>query len=410
MTAMATASRVGRHAAIVLAIAAVLASAACSSRTEATTTVTGPAAELEVTRGDLRDRVLLTGQLDAVLSKELAAPRTRMHGMSIRWMAEDGAEVAAGDRVLEFDNSSFASGLEEQRLAVTRANNDLQSQAAANQVAIAEKEYAVARRRIELDKAALRAKVPEDTYTRREYQERQLTHHKAKVELERAEDDLRAQRKASALDTKLKRIALDKIRREVATTEGLLDSFVMMAPRSGIIVAAIHPWFGRKIQLGDMVRAGMTVLTLPNLDNMQVEAALSDVDDGRVSVGMKVACTLDAYPERRYPGTVKTLSPVAKEPQNESLRRSFRVVVALADADSAGMLPGMSVKVEVEGRSVEDAVIAPRAGLDLTTTPRRAFLASGGSAEVELGLCTADGCEVKSGLEPGTRLRAGGGS
>ena len=124
----------------------------------------------------------MTGQLDAVLSKELVAPRTRVHMMSIRWMAEDGAEVAAGDKVLEFDNSSFASGLEEQRLGVTRANNDLQSQAAANQVAIAEKEYAVARRRIELDKAALRAKVPEDTYTRREYQERQLTHHKAKVE------------------------------------------------------------------------------------------------------------------------------------------------------------------------------------------------------------------------------------
>ena len=396
-----------RNAVVIMAMG--WAAAACSSRTEATTTVVALAAELEVTRGDLYDRVLLTGQLDAVLSKELVAPRTRVHTMSIRWMAEDGTEVATGDKVLEFDNSSFASGLEEQRLVVTRAENDLQSQAAANQVAIADKEFAVARSRIELDRAALRAKVPEDTYTRREYQERQLAHHKARVELERAEDDLRAQRKAAALDTKLKRIAVDKARREVATTEGLLDSFVMTAPRSGLIVAATHPWFGRKIQLGDVVRPGMTVLTLPNLDNMQVEAALSDVDDGRVSVGMKVVCTLDAFPERRYPGTVKTLSPVAKEPENESLRRAFRVVVALADADSAGMLPGMSVKVEAQGRKVENVVIAPRAGLDLASTPRRAFLASGGSAEVELGMCTADSCEVESGLEPGTRLRAGGG-
>ncbi len=408
MRVTATIARVGLFAVIVVAVGA--AAAACSSRTEATTAVVGPVAELEVTRGDLRDRVLLTGQLDAVLSKELVAPRTRVHTMSIRWMAEDGTEVEAGDKVLEFDNSSFASGLEEQRLAVTRANNDLQSQAAANQVAIAEKQYAVARRRIELDKAALRAKVPEDTYSRREYQERQLTHHKARVELERAEDELRAQKKAAALDTKLKRIALDKTRREVATTEGLIDSFVMTAPRSGLIVAAIHRWFGRKIQIGDVVRPGMTVLTLPNLDNMQVEAALSDVDDGRVSVGMKVVCTLDAFPDRRYPGSVKTVSPVAKEPETESLRRSFRVVIALAEADSAGMLPGMSVKVEVEGRSAKDVVIAPRPGLDLSTSPRRAWLASGGSAEVELGLCTADGCEVKSGLEPGTRLRAGGGS
>jgi len=367
-----------------------------------------PAEELEVTRGDLVDRVVLTGELDAVLSDDIVAPRTRQHMMSIRWMEKDGAEVKAGQRVLEFDNSSFASGLEEQRLAVRRAKNDLESQAATNRVAIADKEYAVDRAKIELAKAELRAAIPEDTSTRREYQERQLALHKAKVELERAADELTTQRKAAELELKLKRIALEKAQRDVHNTEELIDSFVVKAPRDGLIVVAIHPWFGRKMQIGDTVHAGLTVLKIPNLSKIQVQAALSDVDDGRVDAGMKAVCTLDAYPELRFQGTVKTVSPVAQEAAQESLRRSFRVVVELDQAGDERMLPGMSVKVEVTGHEAKDVLIAPRAGLDPDSTPQRAFLADGSEAEVELGLCTVDACEVKSGLDDGARLRAGG--
>ncbi len=391
------------------ALLALVCAPGCSqSGGKAPTVVAAPAEDLEVVRGDLVDRVVLTGELDAVLSDEIVAPRTRQHMMSIRWMADDGAEVKAGERVLEFDNSSFASGLEEQKLAVRRARNDLESQSATNKVAIADKEYAVDSRRIALSKAKLYAEVPEDTSTRREYQERQLALYKAKVELERAEDDLTAQRKAADLEMKLKRIALEKAQREVRNTEELLESFVVKAPRDGLIVVAIHPWFGRKFQIGDTVHAGLTVLKLPNLSKIRVQAALSDVDDGRVAEGMHAVCTLDAYPDVRFHGKVKTVSPVAQESAQESLRRSFRVLIDLDEAGDDRMLPGMSVKVEIDGRKAENVLIAPRAGLDPTSDPPRAFLSDGRAEEVELGLCTVDGCEVKAGLEEGARLRGGG--
>ena len=367
-----------------------------------------PPVELSVVRGDLVDRVLLTGELEASKSTALVVPRTEVHELAIRWMAEDGAEVKAGDKVLEFDNSAFVSRLEEQRQAVISAENDLRRQQAANDVAVAQAVYTVEQRRVELAKAKLRADVPEDTYPRREYQERQLALHKAEVELDRAEDDLAAQRKAAALDLELKKIALTQAKREVSTTEQSLDVFEVEAPRDGLVVVAVHPWLGRKFQIGDSVHAGFTILEIPALAEMQVQVALSDVDDGRVAKGMHATCTLDAYPDKQFPGTVTEVGPVATELNQESLRRIFKVVVALDQTDRERMLPGMSVKVEIDGREAKDAVLAPRGGLDLASKPPRARLADGGSVEVELGLCTVDACEVKKGLEPGMRLRGGG--
>ena len=85
----------------------------------------GPGADLAVRRGTLRTRLLLTGELKAAESEELIVPRTPNWQLTIRWMEEDGAAVKAGQRVVEFDNSSFTSALEEKRLSAAEAEKDL---------------------------------------------------------------------------------------------------------------------------------------------------------------------------------------------------------------------------------------------------------------------------------------------
>jgi hypothetical protein len=42
---------------------------------------------------------------------------------------------------------------------------------------------------------------------------------------------------------------------------------------------------------------------------MEVEAKLSDVDDGRIATGLPVTCLLDAYPDRPYTGRVAEITP-----------------------------------------------------------------------------------------------------
>jgi multidrug efflux pump subunit AcrA (membrane-fusion protein) len=103
---------------------------------------------------------------------------------------------------------------------------------------------------------------------------------------------------------------------------------------------------------------------------------------------------------------VEEVTPVAQEVGRRSQRRGFQVTVSIEEADAERMRPGMSVKVDVEVRSLEGALLVPRSALDLASEPPRALLRGGGEAEVRLGPCGALECVVEEGLEEGARLRS----
>jgi len=357
-------------------------------------------------RGTFRERILLGGQLAAERSEVLSAPRTREFQLQIRWLAEDGAAVAEGSRLVEFDNSRFSSEIEEKRLAASDAANQLALKAAEGKTAGVERSFAVQKARTELEKARIAAAIPPDLLSQREYQERQLAVSRAEAELARAESEAETRKRTGESDVAVERIALEKARREIDTAETAIQALTMRAPRAGLVLIGEHPWEGRRLQVGDNVWAGMPVASLPDLSSMRVEADLSDVDDGRVSPGMRVTCVLDAYPGRAYGGRIVEISPVARESRRSPLLRSFPVLVVLDRPDPERMRPGMSVRVEVASAERPGALLVPRAALDLNGAKPRARLRDGGLVEVKLGPCSAFEGVVESGLAEGARLRS----
>lgn len=361
--------------------------------------------DLVVRRGELTSRLLLSGKLVSADADLLAVPRTGVWQMQVRWMAPDGATVAAGETVVELDNTSFLSDLEAKRLEAERTTHDLARLEAETEAALAEKQFAVERERSELAAAELAADIPEGLLAARELEDRQLALARAQVELAKAEADLASHRLASAADLALKQVELATTRREIATSEEGIDKLVLRAPRAGVVVASTHPWHRRKVQAGDMVWVGLGVATLPDLSALAVDAALYDVDDGRVRPGMPAVCVLDAYPGERFPGRVTAVAPMARELAADSPLRLFRVAVALDRIDRERMRPGLSVRVEVLADRRPDVLLAPRAGLDLGAWPPRARLVSGGERPVRLGPCAPLDCVVLEGLAAGERLR-----
>jgi multidrug resistance efflux pump len=367
-------------------------------------------ADLVVRRGALRPRLMLTGELAAARSDALIVPRTPTWQLQVRWIAEDGTPVKEGEKVVELDNSTFTSDLEEKRLSASQAANELVRKEAETRTQTAEKEFQVQQKRSELEKARVAAAVPAELLSLREHQERQLALRRAEVELAKAEEELAAHRKASAADISVQRISLEKSRREIRLAESAIAAVTLRAPRDGIVVVGEHPWEGRKLREGDSVWVGMVAASLPDLSSMIVEADLSDVDDGRIAPGMEVLCVLDTYPAEVFHGRVVDISAVAQETPRRPLLRSFAVKIRLDRVDPRRMRPGMSVRAEVLSPEVREALLAPRAALDLSANPPRALLAGGGSAPVRLGPCSAGECVVE-GVKEGTRLRSrdGGG-
>ena len=390
-----------------LAVVAVLLAAACSGSRAGAESTTGPGDDLRVRRGEFVERFVLTGELEAVEASLLSVPRVPTSQTSIRWLVDDGAVVRAGDRLVEFDNTSFAGDLEEKRLARDQAVSDLEQREAELDAQRADRELQVEQRRIALEKARFEAAVPQDLLPLREWQDRQLALRRAEFEQAKSVEDLEAQRKSGAEELEQKRIALRRTTREIRAAEEAIEALVLEAPRDGIAVIEEHPWERRKLQVGDSLWSGLPVVTIPELERMQVAADLSDVDDGRIAPEMPALSVLDAYPEESYPGHVLDVGAVAQEAKRRSVRRSFPVHVSLDRGDAERMRPGMSVRVEVETSRTENALLVPRAGLDLDADPPRARLAGGGEADVSLGPCNALECVVESGLSEGDRLRRG---
>ena len=265
-----------------------------------------------VKRGDIVERVVLAGTLHATSSEELRTPRTPVWQLPIRWMAEDGATVKAGERALEFDNSAFTSTLAEKKLSYLDAVMAFDTFRDVSELDLAQKQFELDNAKLLLDKATVKANVPADLLPARTAQERKLEQERAEVAVEKAQKELVAARSANALERQVKQIELDKAKSTIEDAEKAIAELVLKAPRDGIIVIGEHPWEGRKFQIGDTVQPGWTIVSLPDLSSgMEVHAELSDVDDGRVMVGMHGTCTLDAYPTDAMPCTVRDLMPVA---------------------------------------------------------------------------------------------------
>ncbi len=387
-------------------VAAVVA-AGCSSPSARTVpaAVAASAGEERVVRGTLEPRWLLTGELEAVRAEAIVVPRTTTFQMPIRWIEADGREVAAGQTVLELDNAAFATDLEQNRLSEAKALNDLMQKQADLAVELAERQIAVERARVEHEKAIRRAAVPPDLVTGRQYQELQLALAKADLAQVKALEDLDASKRAAGAEVDELEIALAKAGQSVALAERAIAALTLRAPSAGIFVVVGDPEEGRKLQVGDTVRTGQTVATIPDLGAMQVRAALSDVDDGRVAPGMRARCTLDAFPDRAVTGEVVEISAIAKPYHDRDSRRRFGVVVRLDASDPRTMRPGMSVRVEVLGPPIEAVLLVPRGAIDFAGETPRALLADGGTTDVRLGACDAQNCVVEAGLAEGQAVR-----
>ena len=362
----------------------------------------------KVTTGDLAPRVLLTGQLRAANSVDLNTPRTDSWELAIRWMAEDDAEVKAGERVLEFDNSAFTRQLEQQKSALREADQAMRSTRELSLLSIADKEAEVRQHEVALEKAQLLADVPADLLPGRTAQERQLDLQRTKVALETARTELAALRRSSSLQLKVKQVELEKARRAIDQATRTMDELVIAAPRDGVIMVADHPWEGRKLHVGDSTQPGWTVLSLPEAGaGLEVEAELSDVDDGQIALGMTGSCTLDAYPGAPLPCKVTTLSPVARSEGRETLRKAFDVELAMELRQGQEARPGMSVKVELRRPPVSGALLVPRGAVRIADSGARVRV-PGGVRDVRLGPCDAQACVVEQGLAAGDTVELGG--
>jgi HlyD family secretion protein len=357
-----------------------------------------------VWRGSLAPRLALTGEVEAVNAAVIRVPRIPDYRAQVKRIAEDGSRVRRGEVVVELDNAAFARNLEDRRLAVIRAEWELERVSSEVEASLIRAEASLETSRTRLAKAELDLSVPKHLLSEREVQARELACDQARAELAKAVKALEVARRAGQAEVTIKRVELERARGELTSAEAAIDALQIEAPRDGLFIVDEMRGEGRKIQVSDTLFVGSRIASIPELDQMQVRVRLPDVDDGLLAPGMVAGCTPDCYPELALSGHIEEISSIAREPDRRSRRRFFEVTISLDSTDPDRIRPGMSLRVEIPLPEIPDALLVPRAALDLETGRPRVRLFGGEWRVVELGPCAAMACVVRDGLTEGTVL------
>lgn len=158
--------------------------------------------------------------------------------------------------------------------------------------------------------------------------------------------------------------------------------------------------------IGAAANAKAAVVTIADMDSLQVEADVSESSLEKVRVGQPCEIQLDAFPEARFRGVVHMIVPTA-----DRSKATVLLKVRFLDKDRR-ILPEMSAKVAFLERPVAPAEQKPKTGVNPATVVERdgkrlVYLVKGdrvAETAVTVGGRIGEMLEIKSGVKAGDKL------
>ena len=158
--------------------------------------------------------------------------------------------------------------------------------------------------------------------------------------------------------------------------------------------------------LGAAANAQAAVVTIADMDSLQVEADVSESNLHQIKMGQPCEIQLDALPDARFRGAVHMIVPTA-----DRTKATVMVKVRFIDKDKR-ILPEMSAKVAFLSREAKSDEQKPRTALNPAAITshngkKSVFLIKGNKVSetpVTLGEQLGDMTEILSGVKAGDRV------
>lgn len=130
---------------------------------------------------------------------------------------------------------------------------------------------------------------------------------------------------------------------------------------------------------------GTTLLTIADLSRVRMRALVNETDIGNVQVGQAASVAVDAFPDRRFSGTVEKIEPQAVVEQSVTM---FPVLVSLENPGRT-LLPGMNGEVTMRVQERTDVIAVPNDAVRSVRDMATAAQALGMNADSVRGLMQA---------------------
>jgi len=261
-----------------------------------------------ITRGDVVATVTATGTLSPVTTVQVG---TQVSGQIAQLYADFNDHVRRGQLLALLDTTLLAEEVTQARAQLLSAQADL-----------AQKQYLLA----QADTLHRRGLMAETDYRTALFNEQssEASDMSAQANLQRAEQNL-------------------------AYT-------VIRSPIDGIVIE-------RDVNVGQTVASSLQApqlfLIAQDLSNMQILASVDESDIGNVKDGQNATFTVEAYPNRRFNGTVRQVRLQNTTTQNVV---NYTVVVGVQNQDGA-LKPGMTATVDFETARADSVLTIANAAL-----------------------------------------------
>lgn len=182
----------------------------------------------------------------------------------------------------------------------------------------------------------------------------------------------------------------------------------IFAPASGMVAFAVqqHHWMG-EVRQGAPAAPQQHLMSIPNLESMQVQTAVHESVLDQVRVGLPATIRVDAFPNRSYRGTVRTVAVLPDQGGWASSDTKVYKTTVTIDEKVEQLKPGMTAVVEIHVDKLEDVLSVPVYAVVQVENESWCYVNSGGGVErrvVTLGRTNDKYVEIRDGLDEGDQV------
>jgi multidrug resistance efflux pump len=368
----------------------------------------------EVTRGDFIDYIQIRGDIRPAKSIVLAAPLQAGGELQIVKLAKNGAAVKKGEVVVEFDATSLQQRLQERRSELKTTEGEIEQSLAQakiteeqQQTNLMKAKYDVERARLDLGKR--------DLISRIEYEGAKLSLADAEQRLKEVEARALSAKAGSEAELVGKKRKREKAQADVDRTTASIEALHLRAPADGTVNILENPRSGGmfggggvEFREGDRAWAGASILELPDLSSIHLEARLDESDRGRLKVGQSATVKIEAVPGKDLSARVDLISVLARVDFSSGWPpvRNFDLGLVLEDRDPR-IRPGMTATARIAADRLPNVTLVPAETIFQKDGRSVVYRVNGSKFDEQQIEITRRGREqaaVSAGVQPGDRL------
>jgi hypothetical protein len=363
--------------------------------------------DTEVQQGKFDIIVSVTGELQARNSVKIEAPyrilrEVSMWEISIAEIVPEGTVVDSGDFVARLDGSNVENELKEIEAEIdnslgeiekAKIDSSLELRAQRDNIinmkfTVQEAEITLEQSKYESPSVIRKAQIDLDK-VKREYQQA-LGNYKLKVQ----QAEVNIKQKNNDLNKKLR----DKEK----IMEGL-RSLVIIAPASGMVIYRKER-DGSKVTTGSLIRIfrDPVVAELPDLSSFNSITYVNEIDISKVKPRQQVNIGIDAFPEKKFTGTVFSVANVGEQLPNADAKL-FEVVINVHETDPV-LRPSMTTSNLIYTSSFNDVIFIPLETVHTEDSLTFVYKKNKTRQLVLLGDANENEIMVKEGLSRGEKI------